>query len=205
MQGRRVGRGRALRALGNASVPRAARSAMSTNQPIQGATSPTKNHASLDQAELILRSIREAVIMTDLSGVVTYWNDAATRMFGWTAEEMLGRPHRALPRRAAGLAGSADGRARHWAGVGRRVRGCAQGRLVDLDSGTCARSWVLMGSRPGSSGSRRTSARRRKPSAACAREILTRGAQLDGGSHRRARSAGPDPGREPRLAALFRG
>lgn len=64
---------------------------MSTNQPIQRATSPTKNHASLDQAELILRSIREAVVMTDLAGVVTYWNDAAARMFGWSAEEMLGR------------------------------------------------------------------------------------------------------------------
>ncbi len=66
---------------------------MSTKQPIEGATSPTKNHAGLDQAELILRSIREAVVMTDLAGVVTYWNEAATRMFGWSAEEMLGRPY----------------------------------------------------------------------------------------------------------------
>ena len=31
--------------------------------------------------------------MTDLSGFVTYWNEGATRLFGWTAGEMLGRPY----------------------------------------------------------------------------------------------------------------
>ncbi len=42
---------------------------------------------------LILRGIRDAVVMTDLGGIVTYWNDGATRLFGWSAEEMLGRPY----------------------------------------------------------------------------------------------------------------
>jgi PAS domain S-box-containing protein len=40
----------------------------------------------------LLASLRDSVIVTDLDGVVTYWNDGATRLFGWTAEEMIGRP-----------------------------------------------------------------------------------------------------------------
>jgi PAS domain S-box-containing protein len=43
------------------------------------------------QSELILGSIRDAVVMTDLSGIVTYWNAAATKLFGWSADEVLGR------------------------------------------------------------------------------------------------------------------
>lgn len=38
----------------------------------------------------ILAGVRDAVIVTDLDGVVTYWNEGATRLFGWTADEMIG-------------------------------------------------------------------------------------------------------------------
>ncbi len=41
----------------------------------------------------ILAGVRDAVIVTDLGGVVTYWNEGATALFGWTAEEMIGRPY----------------------------------------------------------------------------------------------------------------
>jgi PAS domain S-box-containing protein len=41
---------------------------------------------------LLLTNVQDAVIVTDLEGVVTYWNQGATRLFGWTAEELLGRP-----------------------------------------------------------------------------------------------------------------
>src|SRR6516162_3752104 len=41
---------------------------------------------------LLLANVRDSVIVTDLGGVVTYWNEGATRLFGWTADEMLGRP-----------------------------------------------------------------------------------------------------------------
>jgi PAS domain S-box-containing protein len=41
----------------------------------------------------ILASVRDSVIVTDLEGVVAYWNEGATRLFGWTAEEMIGRPY----------------------------------------------------------------------------------------------------------------
>ncbi len=41
---------------------------------------------------LLLGNVRDAVIVSDISGVVTYWNEGATHLFGWTADEMLGRP-----------------------------------------------------------------------------------------------------------------
>ncbi len=40
----------------------------------------------------LLASVRDCVIVTDASGIVTYWNDAATATYGWTAEEMCGQP-----------------------------------------------------------------------------------------------------------------
>jgi PAS domain S-box-containing protein len=35
--------------------------------------------------------VRDSVVVTDPEGVVTYWNEGATRLFGWAAEEMVGR------------------------------------------------------------------------------------------------------------------
>jgi two-component system cell cycle sensor histidine kinase/response regulator CckA len=40
----------------------------------------------------LLANVRDSVIVTDLEGVVTYWNEGATRLFGWAAEERVGRP-----------------------------------------------------------------------------------------------------------------
>lgn len=34
---------------------------------------------------------RDAVMATDPTGRVTFWNEAATRLLGWTADEMIGR------------------------------------------------------------------------------------------------------------------
>ena len=35
--------------------------------------------------------VADAVLATDLENRVTYWNDAAARLFGWSASEVLGR------------------------------------------------------------------------------------------------------------------
>ncbi len=47
---------------------------------------------ALARDALLLANVHDAVVVTDLEGVVTYWNEGATRLFGWTAAEMLGRP-----------------------------------------------------------------------------------------------------------------
>lgn len=39
----------------------------------------------------LLEAVDQAVIATDLSGRVTYWNEPAARLLGWGAEEMAGR------------------------------------------------------------------------------------------------------------------
>lgn len=40
----------------------------------------------------IVRSASDAMIAEDLSGRVIYWNEAATRLLGYSAQDMIGRP-----------------------------------------------------------------------------------------------------------------
>ena len=40
----------------------------------------------------LLNSVGQAVIATDVGGIVIYWNSAAERLYGWTAQEAVGRP-----------------------------------------------------------------------------------------------------------------
>jgi PAS domain S-box-containing protein len=42
---------------------------------------------------MLLANVRDSVVVTDLEGIVTFWNEGATQLFGWPAEEMLGRPY----------------------------------------------------------------------------------------------------------------
>ncbi len=74
--------------------------------------------------DLILRGIRDALIATDLSGAITYWNDGAAALFGYSADEILGRslavlsPEQcpdALPLDLAAIAAGHDNR-RDWSG-----------------------------------------------------------------------------------------
>jgi PAS domain S-box-containing protein len=41
----------------------------------------------------LLANVRDAVIVTDLQGIVTFWNEGAARLFGFQAAEVLGRPN----------------------------------------------------------------------------------------------------------------
>jgi PAS domain S-box-containing protein len=57
--------------------------------------SPFGGGADIDPSvlrALLLDQVRNAVIVTDLTGGVIFWNSHATEMFGWTAEEAMGRP-----------------------------------------------------------------------------------------------------------------
>ncbi|HEY6542244.1 MAG TPA: PAS domain S-box protein, partial [Ktedonobacteraceae bacterium] len=58
--------------------------------------SGTKNTLLSPQVQLqlqatILENITESVIVTDLTGAITYWNKGAQDLFGYTSEEMLGK------------------------------------------------------------------------------------------------------------------
>src|SRR6266404_2319553 len=40
----------------------------------------------------IIHSSDDAIISKDLKGIVSSWNEGARRIFGYTAEEMIGQP-----------------------------------------------------------------------------------------------------------------
>jgi PAS domain S-box-containing protein len=68
------------------------------------------NHAQLTNDDLadLVRQLADAVVVADSDGVITFWNDAATRIFGWSAAEAVGRSlDLIIPERF---------RERHWAG-----------------------------------------------------------------------------------------
>jgi PAS domain S-box-containing protein len=58
--------------------------------------------------EQLANAIGDAVVISDAAGDITYWNPAATRMFGYTQEEALGKTLDVIiPERLRG---------RHWDG-----------------------------------------------------------------------------------------
>jgi PAS domain S-box-containing protein len=74
-----------------------------------------------------------AIVVLDRDGRVTLWNNAATRLFGWSAQEVLGRPLPTVPehRRAE----FEDGRVRSLAGkdvIYETQRRRKDGSLVDV-------------------------------------------------------------------------
>jgi PAS domain S-box-containing protein len=54
-------------------------------------TEQRKAEATLQLNSLMLNSIGEAVVASDMAGYITFWNEAAQRIYGYTAEEVLGR------------------------------------------------------------------------------------------------------------------
>ncbi|HMF56994.1 MAG TPA: PAS domain-containing protein, partial [Pyrinomonadaceae bacterium] len=61
----------------------------------QSSQHDTASHQSaVDAARFqahLLNSVGQAVIATDLRGIVTYWNKFAEKLYGWSAEEATGR------------------------------------------------------------------------------------------------------------------
>ena len=55
-------------------------------------TSERESQAAQRFQAQLLGAVGEAVIATDLDGTVLYWNEAAELLYGWSANEVLGRP-----------------------------------------------------------------------------------------------------------------
>jgi PAS domain S-box-containing protein len=56
----------------------------------------------------LVRGMADAVVIADPDGTITFWNDAATRLFGWPAAEAIGESlDLIIPERL---------RDRHWTG-----------------------------------------------------------------------------------------
>jgi PAS domain S-box-containing protein len=61
--------------------------------------------------EALLATASDAIISTDHTGVINFWNPGATRIFGFTTDEAIGR--------SLDLIIPDDLRARHWTGFSR--------------------------------------------------------------------------------------
>jgi PAS domain S-box-containing protein len=61
--------------------------------------------------EAILGTVSDAIIATDADGLISFWNPGAARIFGFTAEEAVGR--------SLDLIIPENLRARHWIGYNR--------------------------------------------------------------------------------------
>ena len=60
---------------------------------IEDITDRKENEERLARDATLLANVQDSVIVTDLEGTVTFWNEGATRLFGWASQEMLGRPY----------------------------------------------------------------------------------------------------------------
>ena len=61
-----------------------------------------------DTLGALVRGLADAVVVADADGTIVFWNEAATRVFGWPADETVGQSlDLIIPERF---------RARHWEG-----------------------------------------------------------------------------------------
>ena len=51
-----------------------------------------KTHLALGQLRAVSETSEDAIVMKDLNGVITSWNKGAERVFGYAADEVIGKP-----------------------------------------------------------------------------------------------------------------
>ena len=57
----------------------------------QDATSGHQRESSVEELAILLDKAQDAILVRDLDHRITYWNDTAEKLFGWSAEEVIGR------------------------------------------------------------------------------------------------------------------
>lgn len=58
---------------------------------VRDVTETVRSRKQIEQQSQMLDQVSDAVSVVDVDGRITYWNLAATRLFGWTAEDVIGR------------------------------------------------------------------------------------------------------------------
>ncbi len=61
------------------------------DQPLQSAVDTKKTEEAMRQIQLVVDNSYDALIGETFDGIVTTWNKGATRMFGYTSNEMIGK------------------------------------------------------------------------------------------------------------------
>ncbi|MDB6168349.1 MAG: sensor hybrid histidine kinase [Verrucomicrobia bacterium] len=107
-----------------------------------------------DQAELLDKA-RDAIVVSNLEGKISYWNQGAERVYGWTAAEALGRSGRELFGPGAmsdiGADGKALGNDDEWRGEVRLKDKAGKPLIVETrvtvirDGGGRPRSHLIIG------------------------------------------------------------
>src|SRR3954463_10872074 len=96
---------------------------------------PPPDDVSFRHLARVVESSDDAIVSKDLDGIITSWNRAAERMFGYTAEEAIGRSIRMIipaDRQGEGDDGLAPVRAGRAVTHFETVRQHKDGSLIDL-------------------------------------------------------------------------
>jgi diguanylate cyclase (GGDEF)-like protein/PAS domain S-box-containing protein len=90
--------------------------------------------ASTEKLEAIIQTSPLAIYTRDMNDLVTTWNPAAERMFGWTAAEAIGHPARTVPLDKLNEADSLSSRVRKGVTFSQveLVRQRRDGSLIDI-------------------------------------------------------------------------
>jgi PAS domain S-box-containing protein len=84
-------------------------------------TERSRSEAAIRFQAQLLNAVQQAVVATDPEGIVIFWNDFAEKLYGWTAEEAVGKSIQELTpapflREHGGEIGQRGGSAESWTG-----------------------------------------------------------------------------------------
>ena len=111
--------------VGTADFWRAALDAIHTRTP-----HPAQTHDEATLHAVLLDQIDASVICTDMAGTVISWNSGAEALFGWSAEEAVGRNQRARRSRGRQRRRTPAQQAERRRSLGRRAARASQGSLA---------------------------------------------------------------------------